>query len=350
MKIVSFYCDIDGKTFYSDCAERLKENCERLRIEHVIVERNYGDSWIDNVRAKPIFIKEMLDTLNEDIIMLDVDCEIIREMPKRKHGWGFMLRDDNTPHDFVHYINNTADSYQFVERWIKKIDNIGRGSHSAFLNIYHSLNSFVIPDGYFSLGLAETKSKTEYLQYDERYYNWHIANTGEYIFKTFSWFIDNYKPKSVIDYGCGVGYYLECAKHKGIEELMGFEKYGKKYASKKINKYITPYDISLPIKTEKYDCVLCIEAAEHIPQTRSEILVKNLCDSVGKNGVIVFSAAQPGQGGTGHINCQTREYWIEKFNKEGFCQDKEILTEILKAWGKMNCPDYMLNNLLIFAK
>lgn len=36
------------------------------------------------------------------------------------------------------------------------------GSHSAFNNIIHEINHNEIPNGYFSLGLSENDSKTEY--------------------------------------------------------------------------------------------------------------------------------------------------------------------------------------------
>ena len=164
MKIVSFYCDIDGKTYYSNCAEILRENCEIMGYDNMIVSRCYGDTWIENVRAKPLFIKEMLETFNEDIIMLDVDSEITRKFPKAKYGWGVMLRQDGSPHDFIHCIKNTAVNYDFVCEWIKEVETTTGGSHSAFINIYESLNTFVIPDGYFKLGVAETKSKTQHFK------------------------------------------------------------------------------------------------------------------------------------------------------------------------------------------
>ncbi|MBC8183121.1 hypothetical protein H8E88_18615 [candidate division KSB1 bacterium] len=103
MKIVSFYCDIDGKTFYSDCSKKLKANCDMLGIESIIVERNFGTEWIDNVRAKPVFIKEMFYMLKEPFICLDVDCEVLNLDFDIAADWGFVLRSDGMPCDFVHY-------------------------------------------------------------------------------------------------------------------------------------------------------------------------------------------------------------------------------------------------------
>ena len=33
------------------------------------------------------------------------------------------------------------------------------------------------------------------------------------------------------------------------------------------------------------------------------------------NNIIIFTAATPDQGGTGHINCQEPAFWIKLFNK-----------------------------------
>jgi len=169
MKIVSFYHDIDGKTFYSDCANKLKKNCDDLVIEHLIVERNYGNNWIDNLRAKPLFIKEMLILLKEPFIFLDVDCEVLCLNFKIENDWGFVKRFDGMPCDFVHYVNYSPDNLSFTNHWIKEIEKCHEGSHAALQNIYTELNYFIIPDGYFKLYLAQTDSKSQY--FNEKWKN-----------------------------------------------------------------------------------------------------------------------------------------------------------------------------------
>ena len=58
-------------------------------------------------------------------------------------------------------------------------------------------------------------------------------------------------------------------------------------------------DVTKIITDKKYDCSVSIEVAEHIPEEYSEKLVEH--DQL-SNGFIIFTAAPPGQGGTGHIN------------------------------------------------
>jgi hypothetical protein len=166
MKIVSYYCDIEGNTFYSDHAKRLKCQCDKLDIEHLILERNYGSTWNENCRAKPAFLLEILNTLKEPFIWLDVDCEVVSIDFKIKGSWGIVGRCDGGVHNFVHYINYSEKNLLFLQEWI---DSIGDESdHNTFIKLYKKLNYFFIPDGYFNLGLAEGQSRHEYLKEMER--------------------------------------------------------------------------------------------------------------------------------------------------------------------------------------
>jgi hypothetical protein len=80
MKLVSFYCDVDGGNFYTNHSIRLKKKCVDLGVPHIITQENFGESWIDNVRAKPIFLLKLLNELNDDLFWLDVDCDIVKKL------------------------------------------------------------------------------------------------------------------------------------------------------------------------------------------------------------------------------------------------------------------------------
>lgn len=165
MKLVSFYCDVDGRDFYTKHAIRLKTQCENLGIPHLILEENFGTSWIDNVRAKPEFLLKIMNQLNEDFFWLDVDCNIHKKIDfKLDVDWISDIRNDGKPHDYVHFIKNTQSNKDFMIKWINEIDEKKRGSHTAFMNIYNTLNFKQIPDGYVSLGLSDVESKKTYLK------------------------------------------------------------------------------------------------------------------------------------------------------------------------------------------
>ena len=62
--------------------------------------------------------------------------------------------------------------------------------------------------------------------------------------------------------------------------------------------------------------------------------------------VILFSGAVKGQGGTGHINEQPLEYWVNQFKSHGW-----IPIDIIRPQIKHNpkIPSYYKNNILLFV-
>ena len=91
--------------------------------------------------------------------------------------------------------------------------------------------------------------------------------------------------------------------------------------------------------------VLCLEVAEHISSEHNPEIVQVLWDSVTPGGTVIFSAAQPGQGGVGHINCQTPEYWRQLSYNAGFVSmpylENNLRTYALSGyhmgWFPRNC-------------
>ena len=168
---------------------------------------------------------------------------------------------------------------------------------------------------------------------------------------------------SVVDFGCSIGTYLEFFKSKGCE-VRGFE-YCLNECVPHISKIdglincISFGDVSQPITTEKtYDLSMSIEVAEHIPESRSEILVDNLCNSSKK--WIFFTAAGVDQGGTGHINCQEKDFWEQKFLARGWRRNPTVESKIKSTMipvyendGRNDYPFvwiFVYDNLMVFQK
>lgn len=137
---------------------------------------------------------------------------------------------------------------------------------------------------------------------------------------------DMLHPKSVIDIGCGPGIYLVPFKPESrVLGVDGAPKAGKSLephefvrADLRENWYPVSEDFphgedSSPF--QHFDLSLCIETGEHLPPDRADYLVDLLTTC---SDVCFFSAAQPGQGGTLHLNEQPREWWIEKFKARGW--------------------------------
>ncbi len=191
--------------------------------------------------------------------------------------------------------------------------------------------------------------------YNDEFFEWHLKHAREYSIRTMDWYIDNYKPSSVIDFGCGIGSYLESAYNNGITKLQGFDiggEYARKYTPKEIQPFIQYEDCTMRmVLKDKFDCVISFETAEHIEPSGSEQFVKNICNAVSDNGLILFTAAPIGQDGCGHINCQPKEYWINLFLGCGVhIEMYGANDEIPRAFEHLQAPKYICDNLIVFKK
>lgn len=164
MILVSFYCDIDGGTFYKNSSLNLINQCKLINMEYHIVEESFGNTWIDNVKAKPKFLIKMMEVINDDFIWLDIDCSIHKKIDfKIESDWMVDFKKSCVPQDYVHIIKKNDKTKYFLEEWVNEINLTNRGSHSSFINIHKKINVKKIPKGYVSLGVSNIESKKKYL-------------------------------------------------------------------------------------------------------------------------------------------------------------------------------------------
>lgn len=133
------------------------------------------------------------------------------------------------------------------------------------------------------------------------------------------------KLTSVVDFGCGNGYYLEGFKKENCY-VLGFEygyDYAKQYVPEIIKDFVCFGDVMQPINlSSKKDLAMSIEVAEHILPEKSQTFVDNLANA--SNQYILFSAATPDQTGTGHINARLIDFWLDLFREKGFNLSKDL--------------------------
>ena len=189
-------------------------------------------------------------------------------------------------------------------------------------------------------------------KYSKRYFKRHLVqykkwenNIGEYIVKIL-------KAKSIIDFGCGVGSFLEGAYNYNCKKILGIElnlPAAKKYIPKNILPFIIQKDITSPIElNEKFDFGISFEVAEHIDPEKSKNFINNLTNY--SNKYIILTAAPPGQGGTNHINLRKKIFWMNLIQKRGFKYEKKLVEQCKKDWEKFETPEYILKNLMIFKR
>lgn len=97
--------------------------------------------------------------------------------------------------------------------------------------------------------------------------------------------------------------------------------------------------------TEKIDAVYCFEVAEHL----TEALGLRLVDFIaGFRVPVVFSAAQPGQDGIGHINEQMPQYWQSLFELRGLSFDRQATENLRSRLASAGASTWFHTNPMIF--
>ena len=155
------------------------------------------------------------------------------------------------------------------------------------------------------------------------------------------------KPKSVIDVGCGVGIWLSVFKEYGVNDILGVDGYPMDRKMLQIpEECFLQFNLETLFRIDrKFDLVVSLEVAEHLPPKCAETFVDSL---VQLGPVILFSAAIPFQEYTRkyHKNEQWPEYWSRLFQEKGY-----VVIDFLrkKLWRNDNVEFCYAQNVLIFA-
>lgn len=185
--------------------------------------------------------------------------------------------------------------------------------------------------------------------YDQNFYNRCLKKYNIFANEVIPILINEFKPKSVIDIGCGAGMYIKSFYDRGID-VVGYEGNNNAITYGLLPEKVIIHDFCEKLKLKKsFDLCLCIEVAEHIPKEKANELVQTLC---GASNNILFTAGKPGQSGSGHINCQNEEYWIQKFAENNFMFDKKVRDklklQIQKLPSLIKTSNFFYKNLMIF--
>ncbi|HMP71838.1 MAG TPA: class I SAM-dependent methyltransferase [Kiritimatiellia bacterium] len=153
------------------------------------------------------------------------------------------------------------------------------------------------------------------------------------------------QPHSVVDVGCGLGYWLKSFLDAGAEHVLGID-----------GDYIDRAQLAIPADCfrimdlnrptpveEGFDLAISIEVAEHLRPDSGEAFVGFLC---GLSQQVLFSAAIPGQPGHNHINPRWPGYWKSLFQRQGYVAYDFIRPRIWHEEDLMLCHR---QNLLFFV-
>jgi SAM-dependent methyltransferase len=134
--------------------------------------------------------------------------------------------------------------------------------------------------------------------------------------------IELLRPKSVIDIGCANGLWLEAFAKRGVQ-VRGVDGPWVPQDSlhiprpdfRMVDLANTPLPYQLGEADERFDLLLSFELLEHLPAARADAMIDAMCSL---SDTLLISAAVPHQGGTGHINEQWPDFWVERFAARGF--------------------------------
>ena len=95
----------------------------------------------------------------------------------------------------------------------------------------------------------------------------------------------------------------------------------------------SPFDLrsASSAAREPVDLAYCFEVAEHLTPELGDRLVTFLA---GAAPIVVFTAAQPGQGGYGHINEQPAAYWEQRFRAAGMQPAPDAAGALRRAFAQ----------------
>ena len=150
-------------------------------------------------------------------------------------------------------------------------------------------------------------------------------------------------PRRVADFGCGSGAWLAAAQALGAE-ITGLD--GDWLPRDRLEvapERVQAADLTEPVDLgARFDLALCLEVAEHLPAAAAATLVASL---VRHAPAVLFSAAVPGQGGTGHIHEAWPTVWRDLFAQHGYACHDVIRGRI---WTDRAIDVWYRQNLLLF--
>lgn len=181
--------------------------------------------------------------------------------------------------------------------------------------------------------------------YDSRFFSGQGPESAQAAKKVLPPIISALNATSVVDVGCGTGGWLAAAKDAGVTRIQGLD--GSDIADDQLqvsSRFRKVVDLTNPPSvTETYDLAICLEVAEHLPEDAADRLVGFLCELA---PIVLFGAAVPGQGGTGHINEQWPSYWASLFARHS-----RVPVELVRPehWEDATIPYWYRQNTLTYV-
>lgn len=166
------------------------------------------------------------------------------------------------------------------------------------------------------------------------------------------WVVDTLKPKTVLEFGCGVGWYCEYFATHGVEIVHGIEPAPmdpEKFNYENCKQFV--WDATAEEEPEgilpEYDMIFSVEVMEHIDLKFHSKMFDYLASKNPR--VVVFSAARPKQGGDGHIAERPQREWINEWKIRNYIVDEDLTKQIRESCNKRNTNHIINLNVYVRA-
>jgi SAM-dependent methyltransferase len=160
--------------------------------------------------------------------------------------------------------------------------------------------------------------------------------------KLWSYLIERFALRSMLDVGCGEGNAVHYFHQRGVYA------HGIDGLLKNVKNAVIPislHDILVGPFLMPVDLVWSCEVAEHIHPH----LVGNFIDTLANGKIVAMTHALPNQAGYHHVNCQPPEYWINLMAAKGYVLERS--QEAFKAVSaKEEFPTYFSASGMVFVR
>jgi SAM-dependent methyltransferase len=161
------------------------------------------------------------------------------------------------------------------------------------------------------------------------------------------------EARTYADIGAGSGAYAAEAVRRGHPTVACERSAAGRLIARRQGVESVPFDLTKArpahLATGSIDLAFSFEVAEHLPPELGERLVEFMCQIDAPT--VVFSAAQPGQGGTGHINEQPSAHWAQRFAERGYRLDEPRTSTLRAALRKGDVTSrWLLSNAMVLGR
>ena len=156
-------------------------------------------------------------------------------------------------------------------------------------------------------------------------------------------------PSSFLDVGCGDGTMVNIARKLGVEAY-GIDQLVQPDWPTYFFHHNLVDAFRLP---EPVDMVFCTEVAEHIHESAHSTLMDTLIENMksGSQARLIFTAAHPGQDGTGHVATRSAFYWRTEFTARGLTFHRIDTINLALLWTNIESAlGHLAANLQVFEK